>query len=113
MRQPQRGMTFLGLIAFLALGLAAVLVGMQVFPTYTEFLAIQKAANKASSGSTVAEVRSIFDKATQIDYITSISAKDIQVSKQGEKVVVSFAYQREIHLVGPAYLVMKYEGTSR
>ncbi|MFT6591324.1 MAG: hypothetical protein ACJA2P_002178, partial [Rhodoferax sp.] len=27
-----------------------------------------------------------------------------------DKTVVTFAYQREIHLVGPAYLTLKYQG---
>ncbi len=113
MRHHQRGITFLGLVVIGAVLVFGAVVGMQVFPTYTEFLAIQKAAQKSSGGSTVPEVRSIFDKAATIDYITSISGKDLDVRKDGDKVVVSFAYQREIHLGGPAYLVMKYEGSSR
>jgi hypothetical protein len=61
----------------------------------------------------VAEVRMIFNKATAIDNITSISGKDIEVSKEGDKIIVSFAYQREIHLAGPAYLTLKYSGRSK
>jgi hypothetical protein len=64
-------------------------------------------------GQTVAEARSIFDKAATVDDIKTISGKDIEVTKEGEKVVVSFAYQREIHLVGPAYLTLKYAGRSK
>ncbi|MCY1313926.1 hypothetical protein D9M70_645010 [compost metagenome] len=61
----------------------------------------------------MAEVRSIFDKAATIDDITSITGKDLTVGKEGNQVVVSFAYNRDIHLTGPAYLVMKYEGRSK
>ena len=43
----------------------------------------------------------------------SVTAKDIEVTKQGDKIVVSFAYQREIHLVGPAFLTIKYAGQSK
>ena len=75
--------------------------------------AAMKAVNKAKDGNTVAEVRSIFDKATAIDNITSITGKDIEVTKENDKVVVRFAYQREIHLAGPAYLTLKYAGQSR
>mgnify|MGYP000514653908 CR=1 FL=1 len=39
--------------------------------------------------------------------------KDLDISKQGEKIVVAYAYQREIHLVGPAFLTLKYEGRSK
>ncbi|MFP8777067.1 DUF4845 domain-containing protein [Hydrogenophaga sp. RWCD_12] len=113
LKQRQRGLTFFGLL-FVGIFLAFAGVTLaQVVPTYIEYMAVQKAAQKASGGSTVADVRSTFDKAAQIDDITSITGKELEVSKQGDKVIVSFAYSREIHLMGPAYLVMKYEGASR
>jgi hypothetical protein len=58
-------------------------------------------------------VRAIFDRAQAIDDFQSVSGKDLDVKKVGDKVVVSFAYEREIHLFGPAYLTLKYEGQSR
>jgi hypothetical protein len=61
----------------------------------------------------VAEVRQIFDKAAQIDDIKSITAKDLEVTKEGDKVVVKFAYNKEIHMFGPAYLLLKYAGAGR
>ena len=85
----------------------------QVIPTAIEYQAILKAVKKAAEGNTVPEVRTIFEKATSIDNITSITAKDIEVTKDNDKVVVSFSYQREIHLAGPAYLTLKYTGQSR
>ena len=38
-------------------------------------------------------------------------AKQFEAST-GNKVVVSYAYDREIHLFGPAYLLLKYRGRS-
>ncbi|WP_374411938.1 DUF4845 domain-containing protein [Hydrogenophaga sp.] len=113
LKQQQRGLTFFGLL-FVGIFLAFAGVTLaQVVPTYVEYMAVQKAAKKAAEGTTVAEVRAIFDKAAQIDDITTISGKDLQIGKQGNTVVVSFDYAREIHLVGPAYLVMKYSGSSQ
>lgn len=113
MKQQQRGLTFFGLlIVGILLAFAGVTLA-QVVPTYIEYLAVQKAAQKASSGTTVQEVRTIFDKSAQIDDITSISGKDLKVGKEGNRVVVSFDYSREIHLAGPAYLLMKYTGSSQ
>ena len=110
----QRGITFIGMIFVAGLIAASVAVGMQVVPTYTEFRTVQKAVNKAAQdGSTVAEVRSSFDRSATIDYITSVAGKDLDVTKVNEKIVVSFDYQREIHLTGPAYLTLKYSGRSR
>ena len=67
---------------------------------------------EASSGSTVPEVRTLFDRAAEVDNITSMKAKDLEITKDGETIVVKFAYQREIHLAGPAYLTLKYTGQS-
>lgn len=113
LKQQQRGLTFVGLlIVGLLLAFTGVIVA-QVVPTYLEFMAVQKAVKKAATGSTVSEVRNIFDKTAQIDDIHSISGKDLNVGKEGEQVVVTFAYSREIHLAGPAYLTMKYEGSTK
>ncbi|MBE0590527.1 MAG: DUF4845 domain-containing protein [Betaproteobacteria bacterium HGW-Betaproteobacteria-9] len=113
LKQGQQGLTFFGLLIVGILLAFAGVIFAQLVPTYIEFMAVEKAVQKASAGTTVAEVRSIFDKAAQIDDITTITGKDLEVSKQGDRVVVSFDYQREIPLMGPAYLVMKYTGSSK
>ncbi|MEI8171746.1 MAG: DUF4845 domain-containing protein [Rhodoferax sp.] len=112
-KSRQRGLSFIGLIFIGSLLAMAGVVLAQIVPTVIEYQAVAKAANKAREGNTVAEVRSIFDKAAAIDNISSISGKDIEVTKEGDKIVVSFAYQREIHLTGPAFLTLKYAGRSK
>ena len=112
-RMRQHGVSFLGLLvvgAFLAM---AGVIAAQAFPTFLEYQAIGKAANKAALGSTVAEVRSLFDRQSAVDDFKSVTGKDLEVTKEGDKIVVSFAYSREIHLAGPAYLVLKYAGRSK
>ena len=112
-RSRQRGISFIGLVVVGSLLAMAGVVAAQIFPTVLELQAIQKAVNKASEGNSVVEVRTIFDKAAQIDDISSIKGADLEVTKSGDKVVVNFAYQREMHLAGPAYLLLKYQGSSR
>ena len=113
LRSRQRGISFFGLIFVGALLAMAGVVAAQIFPTYVEYQAISKAANKAKEGATPAEVRTIFDKQSMVDDFKSVTGKDLEVTKEGDKVVVSFAYQREIHLVGPAWLTLKYAGRSK
>ncbi len=109
----QRGISFLGLLILgIVLALAAI-VGARALPTATEFMSIQKAVKKAATdGDTVPAVRASFDRTASVDYITSISGKDLEVTKQGDKVVVNFAYDKEIPLAGPVYLLIKYRGSS-
>ena len=113
MKHQQRGISFIGILFVGAVMACAFILGAQVVPTLIEYQAIAKAASKASAGNTVPEVRAIFDKAGQIDDIRSISGKDLEVTKEGDKTVVSFAYSREIHMAGPAYLLLKYNGRTK
>ena len=114
LKSRQSGISFFGLlIVMIVLALVGVL-GAQAFPTFIEYQSVLKAVNKAANeGNTVADVKTSFDKAAQIDNITSISGKDLAVTKNGDKIVVSFAYNKEIHMFGPAYLLLKYQGQSK
>ena len=115
-RSAQRGVTLFGLLFWaMLIGIAAYIV-MRVFPTVNEYLTIQKSVDTIARAqpSTVAEVRQAFDKQRDIEYsITSITGKDLLVTKENDKVVVGFAYDKLIPIYGPVYLLIKYEGRSR
>ena len=112
-RRRQRGISFIGLL-FVAIVLACVgVVVAQVIPTLIEYQAIDKAANQAKEGTTVPEVRAIFDRVQAVEDFTAVSGKDLDVQRSGTRMVVAYAYEREIHLVGPAFLVLRYKGQSR
>jgi hypothetical protein len=112
-RSGQRGISFVGLLFVVGVLACVGVVGAQALPTVIEYQAVLKAAQKSASGNSVAEVRQIFQKAADIDDIHSISAKELDVSKNGDKVVVKFAYDKEIHMFGPAFLLLKYAGQSK
>ena len=113
MKHHQRGLSLIGLLFFGALAASTFLIAAKAVPTYIEYQSITKAVNKAKEGATVPEIRSTFDRAAQIDDISTISGKDLIVTKEGDKTVVAFAYSREIPLAGPAFLVLKYDGRSK
>lgn len=112
-KSRQGGFSLLGMLFVVGVLACLGVLGAQAFPTVLEYQAALKAAQKASGGSTVGEIKTIFDKAAQIDDISSISGKDLEVTKEGDKVVVKFAYNKEIHMFGPAYLLLKYVGRSK
>jgi hypothetical protein len=113
MKTGQNGISFIGVLFVMGVLAFAGVIAAQAFPTVLEFQAITKAATKAKEGNSVPEARAIFDKAAQIDDIKSITGKDLDVSKEGDKTVVAFAYNKEIHIAGPAYLLLKYAGRSK
>jgi beta-lactam-binding protein with PASTA domain len=113
MKSKQHGISFMGLLVVCIVLAFVGVIGAQVAPTFIEFMAIKKAANKAANeGTTPPDVRRIFDSASAIDDFKAVTAKDLDITKQGDKVVVNFAYNKEIHLGGPAYLLLKYAGTT-
>jgi hypothetical protein len=115
-RRDQRGITLFGLMFWaIVVGFVALVV-MRVLPTMNEYFTIQKAVKKVAleGGGTVPEIRGAFDKQKEIEYsIQSISGKDLVITKENDKVVVSFAYDKEIELMKPVYLLIKYEGRSK
>jgi hypothetical protein len=113
-RSKQRGITFFGLV-FVGVVLAVTgVVAAQVFPTVVEYQAISKAVNKAAAeGGSVIDIRKSFERSQAIDDFKSVDSKDLEITKEGDKVVVSFKYEREIHLTGPAWLTLKYAGRSK
>lgn len=119
-RQPhrarQRGITLIGLLAW------AIVVGfvgyvlVRVVPTVTEFYTIQNVVDRlaASPANTVPEIRRAFDKQRQIDAtISSVESRELDITKENGKVVISFAYEKEIELISPVFLLIKYAGRSK
>ena len=114
--RAQRGLSLIGLM-FWAIVIGFIgYVAVRVLPTVNEYLTIQRAVNRVASESpaTVAEVRKAFEKQKDIEYaISSISGKDLEITKENERLVIRFAYDKEIPLVEPVFLLVKYQGRSK
>ncbi|MEP7139281.1 MAG: DUF4845 domain-containing protein [Caldimonas sp.] len=110
----QRGVTLFGLLFWAVIIGFLALIGMRVLPTLNEYFTIKRTVNKiATEGTTVPEIRAAFERQKDIEYsITSISSKDLIITKDNEKIVVAFAYDKEIELLKPVYLLIKFEGRS-
>ncbi len=115
-RRAQRGMTLFGLLFWaIVIGfLAYVLV--RVLPTINEYATIQRAIDKIASTqpATVAEARAAFDKQKELEYsIVEVSGKDLTVTKENDRVVLGFAYNKEVPIYGPVYILIKYQGRTK
>jgi len=91
------------------------LIGMRVLPAMNEYFTIKRAVNKITSeGSTVPEIRNAFDRQRDIEFsIQAISGKDLDITKENDKVVIGFAYNKEVEIMSPVYLLIKYKGGAR
>jgi peptide deformylase len=114
--KSQHGVSMMGLMFWaIVIGFSS-LVGMKVLPTINEYYTIKKAVKKIATegATTVPEVRVAFDRYKDVEYsITSISGKDLVVTKENDKVLIAFSYNKEIELIDPVFLLIKYEGSSK
>ena len=111
----QRGVAISGLLIWgVVIGLVAVL-GMKVAPDYVTYFKVVKAAKavaSSSSGKTVPEVRTAFDKYMNVEHVQSVTSADLDISKDGNGVVISFAYERRIPLFYNVSLLIDFQGSS-
>lgn len=116
LQRRQRGVTLFGLLFWaLLIGFGAYLV-IRILPTINEWVTIQRAVEKIAAGqpATVPEARRLFDQQKDLEYsIGSISGKDLTVTKENDKVVISYAYDNQIPVYGPVFILIKYSGSSR
>jgi amino acid transporter len=115
--KKQRGLTMISMLFVGVLFILVALVAIKVVPDLIEFLAITKsvkatAMDPATKTATVAEIRRNFDTRKSIDNIKDFSSAELDISKEGNDIVIAFAYSRKIPLFGPVSLVIDFEGSS-
>jgi hypothetical protein len=99
----QKGMTFIGWVVILALVLSYVYIGIKVVPAYVEFFSVKKilatmAREPGFATMTPAEIRKSFERRLAIDYVSAVSAQDLDIRKEGGENVVSVEYSQKIPL---------------
>ena len=91
-----------------------IALGFRVVPAVVEYIAIERAVQKIKNeGSTVRELQAAFDRHATIDDITSISSRDLDITKEGDRIVISYAYAKKVPITDNVSLVIDFSGTTR
>jgi hypothetical protein len=110
-RRRQRGLSIIGLIFIGLIVVGLLALGFRTVPAVIEYIAIERAVQKIKNeGNTVGELRAAFDRHATIDDITSISSKDLDITKEGDQIVISYAYQKKIPVIENVSLVIDFAG---
>ncbi len=110
----QRGLSLIGLIFVGLIVVALIALGFRIVPAVIEYIAIERAVQKIKNeGTTVREIQSAFERHRTIDDITSIRATDLDITKEGDRIVISYAYQKKIPILDNVSLVIDFAGTTR
>lgn len=111
----QRGVAISGLLMWGFILVFVALLGMKVGPEYLNYFNILKAVKSVAAGSagkTVAEIRAAYDRQADTGYIKSLQAADLDISKDGNEIVISFAYETRIPLFANISLLVDFQGSS-
>ena len=103
------------MMVIVAIFVLCAVLGLKAGPAYLEYLQIKKALiGIAESGElrtgSVADVRKAFDRRASVDNITVITSQDLDISKDGGDLVISFSYPKKVPLFGNVSLLFDFAG---
>jgi hypothetical protein len=111
----ESGVSLSGLIVMLVVLGALALVAIKVTPAFLEYRAVKNAIVKAKadagSGS-VREIQQAFDRNAGVNDVSSISGRDLVITRDGGSTEISFAYEKKVPLTGSISLTFNFDGTT-
>ncbi|MFA7607357.1 MAG: DUF4845 domain-containing protein [Rhodocyclaceae bacterium] len=116
MKHSQRGVSLVGLVIIASLLGFVLLVGFRCVPAINEYMAVQRivkaVAEEGDNGASMTELRRSFDHRAQIDNVSTIGGKDLDIYKQGGKVVVEAKYGRKVPIAANVSLFFDFHAKS-
>jgi hypothetical protein len=118
MGPKQRGMGLAGAFVAIVILILGALVTIKVVPAWIEYFSIKKVLGAMVSGgdmgaSTIQDVRRAFDRRADIDSITAVRGRDLEVKREEGEFVAYFQYQVTVPLFGNASLMFDFAGNSK
>jgi len=115
MRKHERGITFIGiciLVTFIGL---FVYAGIRLVPVYLEYMNIAKALDTVKADLTTVDspttIRTALDKRFFIDQVTVISAKDLEITRDGPAWTVHCVYDADAPFVANVSFSVHFDKT--
>jgi hypothetical protein len=115
--KKQTGVSLSGLLVILVMLFFAALLGFKLFTPYMEYFTIQKnfkamAANPELKNAPRKDVLNAFERYRIIDNTSAITAEDIEITKDGNNIVISATYSVKVPLIANISLLLDFVPTS-
>lgn len=113
----QRGMSFLGVLILIVLGVSITLLVVKLTPSYIEFFSVQKVMkaigqDPAFPNMSPREVRDSFERRASIDYITSVTGNELDLTKENGVNVASVEYSLKIPLLFNVSACLEFDAST-
>jgi hypothetical protein len=112
----QRGASIFTMLVLAIIVGFLMLMGARTFPALNEYLTIRKVVGQImrNNPASADAIRQAFDKSAEVEYaIHTIAGKDLQIKPLGDAGFrTSYAYNVEIPIAEPAFLLLKFDGSA-
>jgi len=115
-KRAQRGLSMIAFLFVAAVIIVVAIVGFRMVPSYVEYYTIQSAVEKSlrdAPDPTPPVVKKSFEKYIAADYIDSVTASDLTVTKEGNVVTASLSWQKQLHMVGNVSLLLDFDAVAQ
>ena len=117
MQDRQRGMTFLGILVIIVVVGAWVYAGIRLVPKYLEYMRVastlERVRDEFSSNpeSTEFMLRKAIERHFDVDMVTVIDSKDIEIKKEGASFFLRANYEDTVPLVSNVSFLVTFDKT--
>jgi Domain of unknown function (DUF4845) len=115
MQHRQRGMTMLGILVLVVVVGAWVYAGIRLLPKYLEYMRVASTLEKvrdeydSNPGSTEFMLRKAVERHFDIEMVEVISAKDIEIRKEGAEFTMRAYYDDTVPLAGNVSFLVEFD----
>ena len=115
MGRNERGLSMIGFLFTTIVIVVVALVAFRVGPSYIEYFTVQKALDATMrdiESPTASEIRRSMDRKLSADYVDAVNAADVLVGREGNAVVATLSWQKVLHMIGNASILLEFEARS-
>lgn len=113
--RAQAGLSMSGFLFVAAVVLVTALLAFRTVPAYIEYFTIQKALDNAlrdAPDPTLNNIRRSMERKLNADYADAVSARDVEVTKNGNQITASVSWQKKLPLVYNASLLLEFDASA-
>jgi len=116
-RHRQSGLTIVGFVFVAAVVLSIAMIGFRVLPSYIEYFSVEKTLRQtlmnARDNPTLDQLRKDFDLKASADYIDSVRGRDLELTREGNELVLTASWTSTLNLVGNVSILLELEASAR
>jgi Tfp pilus assembly major pilin PilA len=114
-RRAQRGLSMIGFLFVAAVVLVTAMIAFRMIPSYIEYYTVQKALEGALADSndlSTATIRRAMDRRLAADYADVVVGKDVDVTRDGNKITASVGWEKRLPLVSNVSILLDFYATA-